>query len=110
MEKFLPYPSRSACTRSILAHMEWKVLAHTPAQAPSSREMRSFISAAALFVKVIASILCGGTPFWTSAQMRAVSTRVLPLPAPAMTSTAPSVSRTAASWLSFRPKSFCIVE
>ncbi len=46
--------------------------------------MRASISFAALFVKVTASNPAGLTwPVWISHAMRVVSTRVLPLPAPA---------------------------
>ena len=45
---------------------------------------RVSISFAALLVKVTASTPCGETwPVWMSQAMRVVSTRVLPLPAPA---------------------------
>ena len=56
------------------------------------RAMRSFISRAALLVKVTARISCGRA--WPVARMwamRVVSTRVLPVPAPASTSTGPSM-------------------
>ena len=57
---------------------------------PSSRPIRCFISPAALLVKVTAKIRPGGTPCWSiSSAMRMVSTRVLPEPAPASTSSGP---------------------
>ena len=78
-------------------HAEWKVDTHIPrATPPTRRATRSFISSAALLVKVIARIAKGETPRsrirWAT---RYVSTRVLPEPAPATTSTGPSVTATA---------------
>ena len=69
-------------------HEEWKVETHMIlARLPTRSWTRSFISAAALLVKVIARI----EPGWAlrseiSHAMRRVSTRVLPEPAPATTS------------------------
>ena len=58
--------------------------------------MRRRISAAALLVKVTARMLCGEAPStWMSQATRCTSTRVLPLPAPASTSAAPSGAATA---------------
>src|SRR5215471_11880790 len=69
---------------------------------PSSRSMRERISPAALLVKVTASTPCGEAPSaWMSQAMRCVSTRVLPLPAPASTSTGPTGAVTAARCASF---------
>ena len=52
---------------------------------------RSFISPLALFVKVIASMFRGFTPYsLTSNAIRCVKTLVLPLPAPASTRICPS--------------------
>src|SRR6516225_278497 len=83
--------------------MPWKVPIHSDAPGmPSSRSMRERISPAALLVKVTASTPCGETPSaWMSQAMRCVSTRVLPLPAPASTSTGPSGAVTAARCASF---------
>ena len=66
-------------------HAEWKVETHIMrAGPPTSSVTRSFISPAALLVKVIANISCGLTPRslikWA---MRLVKTLVLPEPAPA---------------------------
>ena len=59
--------------------------------------------AAALLVKVTARMPCGEAPSaWITQAMRCVSTRVLPLPAPASTSTGPSGAVTAARCASFR--------
>ena len=68
------------------------------ATGPTSAPTRCFISSAALLVKVMARISNGETPRssirWA---MRWVSTRVLPEPAPATTSSGPSPWVTAAS-------------
>ncbi len=58
--------------------------------------MRLRISAAALLVKVTARMLFGEAPStWISHATRCTNTRVLPLPAPASTSAAPSGEATA---------------
>ncbi len=58
--------------------------------------MRVFISRAALLVKVTARICEGqARPVARMWAMRVVSTRVLPVPAPASTSSGPSVCTTA---------------
>lgn len=66
-------------------HALWKVETHMAlARGPTSPSTRSFISPAALLVKVIARIWPGWTPRAASRwPMRWVSTRVLPEPAPA---------------------------
>jgi len=70
---------------------------------PRSRVTRSFISFAALLVKVIARISFGFAPTAASrCATRCVSTRVLPEPAPAITSSGPSVVMTASRWAGFR--------
>ena len=74
------------------------------ARGPTSRPMRSRISPAALFVKVMARIAWGSTP--SSPMRRAtrcVSTRVLPLPAPASTRSGPAPWRTASRCGGLRP-------
>ena len=79
--------------------MEWNVPSHgMPSTAPpTSGPMRSFISRAALLVKVTARISePRARPVHMMWAMRAVSTRVLPVPAPASTSTGPSTASTAA--------------
>src|SRR5580692_11052256 len=64
--------------------------------------MRPRISPAALLVKVTARMLCGETPStWHNQASRWISTRVLPLPAPARTSTGPTGAVTAARCASF---------
>ena len=74
------------------------------ATGPTSSATRSFISPAALLVNVIARISNGDTS--RSAMRYAtrwVSRRVLPEPAPAMTSTGPSGAITASRWTGFSP-------
>ncbi len=54
---------RWASRRSMRAHMLWKVLIHmVRAIGPTRPAMRSFISPAALLVKVIATTSSGRTP------------------------------------------------
>src|SRR3954466_2361782 len=85
-------------------HAEWKVMIQIArATGPSWRSTRSFISCAALFVKVIARISFGCTPTAASrCATRYVRTRVLPEPAPAITSSGPSVVSTASRWVGFK--------
>src|SRR6478736_404111 len=96
-------PASWWCSRSSRCAMPWKVPTHMPPpDTPSSFSMRWRISAAALLVKVTARMLCGAAPKVVTAQAtRCVSTRVLPLPAPASTSVAPSGAVTAARCSSF---------
>src|SRR4051794_26863967 len=84
---------------------EWKVMIHAPrAAGPSIVSTRSRISPAALFVNVIARISFARAPAAPSrCAIRWVSTRVLPEPAPAITSSGPSVVVTASRWAGFRP-------
>ena len=106
MEKFCVSPLRSAYILRMRTHMEWMVLTHMR-RVSAMAERRSFISFAALLVKVMARIFSGGTPISpTRWAMRAVKTRVLPLPAPASTRTAPSVVSTGSRCSSFRSKTF----
>src|SRR4051812_19626312 len=66
-------------------------------------DRRSSISRAALFVKVTARMVCGlAWPVASSHAMRVVSTRVLPLPAPARISAEACGRVTAASCSGFR--------
>ena len=96
--KFVLRPTSSAWRRRIFTPMEWKVPSHgMPSTAsPTISPMRCFISRAALLVKVTARISDGRARprvrMWT---IRVVSTRVLPVPAPASTSTGPSSVTTA---------------
>ena len=80
------------------APIEWKVPSHCmPSTTPPMRSpTRFFISRAALLVKVTARICQGlARPVASRWAMRVVSTRVLPVPAPASTRTGPSVASTA---------------
>ena len=91
-------PASSAWRRKIFAPTEWNVPSHgmPSAAGPAMRATRSFISREALLVKVTAKISCArASPSATMCAMRVVSTRVLPVPAPASTSTGPSVASTA---------------
>ena len=83
--------------------MLWKVDTHMPRlRGPTSPARRSRISAAALFVNVMAKISHGATPLFSiRLAMRYVSTRVLPEPAPARTKSGPSVVTTASRCGSF---------
>src|SRR5690348_14770771 len=85
-------------------HAEWKVrIQIARAFGPTAASIRSRISPAALFVNVIARISFGSTPHAASkCATRYVRTRVLPEPAPAITSNGPSVVRTASRCASFR--------
>ncbi len=75
---------------------------------PSIAVRRSRISPAALFVNVIARISFGFTPIAeVRCATRCVSTRVFPEPAPAITSSGPSVCRTASRWAGFRFARYC---
>ena len=92
MENAFFRPIEVPSSRSICTPSEWKVdtsglsLPRSFTMLPS----RSAISLAALLVKVIAAMARGVTPpsiMWT---IFCVMTRVLPLPAPAMTRHGPS--------------------
>ncbi len=73
---------------------------------PSSTSTRSRISCAALFVNVIARIsLARAIPVCSRNAIRCVSTRVLPVPAPARMSSGPSPCVTASRWGGLRPAS-----
>src|SRR5471032_1609848 len=64
---------------------------------------RAIISLAALFVKVTARMVWGdANPCWISQAIRVISTRVLPLPAPARISAGSFGSVTAANCSGFR--------
>ncbi len=89
-------PSAFASLRTIFKPSAWKVEIVTfGASSPlpcalSSACARSRISRAALLVKVMATIRAGSTPASIRWAILAVMTRVLPLPAPASTSSGPS--------------------
>ena len=98
-------PSLLLSRRRIRTHALWKVMTHIAfARGPTSCSTRSFISPAALLVKVIARIWPGWTLRSPSRYaMRWVSTRVLPEPAPATMSRGVPAWTTAARWFSFSP-------
>ena len=76
-----------------MKHRLGQMLGHAVEGMPSIWPRRSFISRAALLVKVTDRISCGRARPWLRMwAMRVVSTRVLPVPAPASTRTAPSVA------------------
>ena len=106
MVKFGFSPTSSAWRRRIFAPMAWNVPSHgMPSATPISASMRSRISRAALLVKVTARISCGrARPEAMRWATRVVSTRVLPVPAPASTSTGPSSASTARRCSSLRPR------
>src|SRR6478735_8545309 len=105
MEKLDLKPTRSISLRRIRTQAEWKVETHMiRARLPTSASTRSFISAAALLVKVIARIEPGcALRSLISQAMRRVRTRVLPEPAPATTSSGAPACVTAARWGSLSP-------
>ena len=85
------------------AQMEWNVPADTSAAWPPSTPFsRSFSSSAALLVKVMTRTLLAGTPSDSRRATRAVTTRVLPDPGPALTRTAEVLQYTAACCSSFK--------
>ena len=90
-------------------HAAWKVIIHMRLRDVAEDALeRLRISPAALFVNVIARISFGFTPQAAiRCAMRCVSTRVLPEPAPATTSSGPSVARTASRWAGFRSARYC---
>ena len=92
IEKDCMYPIFTASLRRIRAQSEWNVPIHRPPQGMDvMSSTRRFISAAALLVNVAAKIWLGARPlFWIRYAIFAVSTRVLPVPAPAKTSWGPS--------------------
>src|SRR4051794_633404 len=98
-------PSLSPSARNIRAQAEWNVMTHMArARRPTSCSTRSRISCAALLVKVMARIWPGcAAPEATRWAIRCVSTRVLPLPAPARIRSGPPGCRTASRWGSLRP-------
>src|ERR671911_945743 len=92
-------PRWLASRRRMRAQAEWNVDTHMRwATGPTSAATRSFISPAALFVKVIARSANGGTRWSPISQAtRCVRTRVLPDPAPATTSNGTSGGAVTAS-------------
>jgi len=94
-------PSASPLSRSMRTPRAWNVemasLLATP-RLSTSCAARSRISAAALLVKVMAAMCSGAIPARSSRPILWVMTRVLPLPAPAMTRQGPDRWATARSW------------
>ncbi len=97
-------PTSSAWRRNMRAAIAWNVPSHTPSAAPPIiASSRSRISRAALLVKVTASNSPGNARRVARiCASRVVNTRVLPVPAPASTSTGPSTACTARACASFR--------
>ena len=98
-------PIASASRLKIRTHIAWNVDTHISfASGPTRADTRSFISLAALLVKVIAKIFQGFTSFSLKIYaMRWVKTRVFPLPAPAIINSGPSVCSTASFCRSLSP-------
>ncbi len=96
-------PAASPSLRRIFRPVAWKVPIQKGARSgPTVAAIRSFISLAARLVKVKARISPGRAFCSANSQAtRVVNTRVLPLPAPATTSTGPSGAMTASRWASF---------
>ena len=106
MVKFDFRPTSSAWRRRSFTQIEWKVPSQgIPSTAPpTSAATRSFISRAALLVKVTDRISFGrALPVTSRCAIRAVSARVLPVPAPASISTGPSSASTACRCAGFSP-------
>src|SRR5712692_5303014 len=101
MTKDGPSPTGDARARRMRTQVEWNV-AMSGGRIPAGRtrsSTRRRISPAALLVKVTASTWRGWTPSTPrSHAIRWAMTRVLPLPAPASTSTGPLVAWTACCW------------
>ena len=110
MVKLLFSPTSSAWRRSTRTPMAWKVPSHIPSAAPPIRlATRSSISRAALLVKVTARICDGrARPVIKRLAIRVVSTRVLPVPAPASTSNGPPWWITASRCSSFSPSRWAV--
>src|SRR5437763_2791378 len=90
-------------------HAAWNVRTQRPRDfGPRRSSSRSLISPAALFVNVIARISLGFAPTaLIRCATRYVRTRVLPEPAPAITSSGPSVASTASRWAGLRSARYC---
>jgi len=94
-------PKNVPYLRSILFAKEWKVPPSTPRHLGSSADALDIISFALRLVKVRRRIEAESTPASTRWSARNSITLVFPLPAPAITSTGPSVAVTASYWRSF---------
>ena len=106
MTKSRDRPIAGASRRSSRADSEWNVEIHIREQsACKSADTRVRISSAALFVNVTASTpSAGASPVATMCAMRWAMTRVLPDPAPARISTAPSACSTASRCSGLSPE------
>ncbi len=104
-------PASSAWRRRILTLIEWKVPIHRNGS-PSLKGVlasRSFISRAALLVKVTASISRSrARPVSTKWAIRAISVLVLPVPAPASISSGPSSVSAASRCAGFRSSRWAV--
>src|SRR3989338_765933 len=90
------YPSSVAFSFISVSPSEWKVDTKGPGPTcPTARRVLERISAAALLVKVIASIAWGPPPRRIMARIRSAITLVLPAPAPAKTKRGPAIDSTA---------------
>src|SRR5438132_7248277 len=107
MVKVRGMPTASPSRRSMRAPMAWNVPSHIPLiDSPTSASTRARISRAALLVNVTAQISSARTRrLAITYAMRWVSTRVLPLPAPAKMSSGPSGASTASRCCAFSPSS-----
>jgi hypothetical protein len=97
-------PASSASSWSSLTQNEWNVRTFSSSYGASRRaSSRSRMAAAAGSEKVSARMHSAGVPCSTSQANRSVRVRVLPVPAPATTSSLPPGWATTARWLAFRP-------
>jgi len=97
MPKSLPSPRCSPWRRSNRLPMWWNVPAQQRAMSIASRpSTRATISRAARLVNVHKRMRSGAQPEATSCATRYTSVRVLPVPAPAMTSKGPGSASTTA--------------
>ena len=83
----------------------WRPGRPPPSASAVIRAARASISRAARRVNVSSRIRSGGVPFAISQATRHASVIVLPVPAPATTSTVPSPQVAASRWASFSPSS-----
>ena len=105
-EKNGSIPTSRASSASSREQKAWNVETWRSSYGDSmSDSSRSLISAAAGDENVSASTSSGAAPCSTSQAKRVVTVRVLPLPAPAITSRGPPGCVTASRWERFRPSS-----
>src|SRR5436190_7311398 len=97
-------PASIASSWRIRAQNPWKVVTRRYSNGASMQaSRRSRMSSAADAEKASTRIASGGVPCFDSHSKRAVSTRVLPVPAPPTTSSGPPGCRAASSCASVRP-------